>query len=81
MKLTLKNMVKYREIIEKLVQSLSNEEALEAIPLIPTWRVGRVYENGYRVKHNETLYYCLVKHEAESAAAAPDLSPELWKQL
>ena len=81
MKLTLKDMVKYRDLIGSLVQSLSDKEALEAIPLFPAWRMGNIYDIDYRVKYNEVLYRCIVKHEGVSEAAAPDMAPDLWKQV
>ena len=47
---------KLRPLIEKAVESLNDEDALEAVTLYPNWSGDSVfYDAGYKVKYNNIL--------------------------
>lgn len=66
-----------RSLIEKLVVSLSDEEALSGVELFPKWVIEHSYLKDDRVKHNNILYKCVQPHTSY-ANWAPDLTPALW---
>jgi len=55
---------KLRPYIEKAAASLSDEDALEAIQLFPTWNKDEEYIKGDRVLYEGILYSCLQAHNA-----------------
>ena len=47
---------KLRPYIEKAAISLSDEDALEAINLFPSWKVGKAYVKDERITYEGILY-------------------------
>ena len=80
-----------REIIEKASVNLSDEDALSAVELFPSWEVGKAYEANARVLYDGKLYKVNQAHTSQedwtpentpalfSEVAMPNEIPE-WKQ-
>lgn len=47
---------KLRALIETAVQSLADEEAVEAVKLYPAWKSGMSYEAGVKLNYQGKLY-------------------------
>lgn len=72
---------KLRPYIEKAAISLSDEDALEAINLFPTWDPQKAYYDvDVRVVYQGILYKCLQAH-APQAAWTPVAAPSLWAKV
>lgn len=72
---------KLRPLIEKAVQSLAEEDAVEAVNLYPKWESGTLYTAGEKVQDGGKLYTVLQTHTSQSdwtpAAAASLFAPVL----
>ena len=66
-----------RPLIEKGVQSLTDNEALTAVTLFPAWQANTAYTTGQRVQYNGTLYSVLQDHTSQ-ADWTPDVVPSLF---
>lgn len=73
---------KLRPYIEKAAISLSDEDALEAVNLFPTWNPNydKKYEKDIRVLYNGILYKCLQTHIPQAAWNPVD-APSLWAKV
>lgn len=72
---------KLRPYIEKAAASLSDEDALEAVNLFPTWNTEtELYSVGDRVIFEGTLYKCLQSHTPQSSWT-PIAAPSLWTKV
>lgn len=71
---------KLRPYIEKAAISLSDEDALEAVNLFPTWRKNKTYNKDERVNYNGVLYICLQSHTSQDAWT-PTAAPSLWAKV
>lgn len=69
-----------RGFIETAVQSLSDEDALNAATLHQTWCSGVAYVTGNRVLHNSVLYKVLQDHTSQEVWT-PDVSPSLFAEV
>ncbi len=54
-----------RPLIEKAVQSLSDNDALSGVALFPHWAVGVDYSVGEKVQYNGVLYSVLLAHTSQ----------------
>lgn len=72
--------LKLRPIIEKAMQSLSEEDALEAVTLHPKWESGVRYEVGHRVRYNNILYRILQAHTSQDNWT-PDVAVSLYARV
>lgn len=72
--------INLRRIIEKASTSLTDDDALEAKELFPTWAVGITYNVGERVHYGEKLYRCEQSHTAQEDWT-PDITPALWTDV
>ena len=59
-----------RPLIEKGAQSLTDDEALNAVPLFPVWQANTAYTTGQRVQYDGTLYSVLQDHTSEYSRAS-----------
>lgn len=67
-----------RQMIERLAEEvLEDETALEYKELFPEWQDGTDYHVGDRVRHEGTLYKCLIAHTALSDWM-PNAAVSLW---
>lgn len=72
---------KLRPYIEKAAISLSDEDALEAVNLFPSWTPDADrYEKDVRVNYEGILYKCLQAHIPQ-AAWTPTAAPSLWAKV
>lgn len=71
---------KLRPYIEKAAMSLSEEDALEAVPLFPNWRPDAAYLVDDKVQYEGILYKCLQSHSAQDAWT-PVAAPSLWAKV
>lgn len=66
--------------IVKLRGLATDEQALAAPALYPTWRTDTVYEVGNRVLYDETLYKVLQAHTSQ-VTWTPDVSASLFAKV
>lgn len=72
---------KLRPYIEKAAASLSDEDALEAVNLFPSWNSSEeIYSVGDRVLYNDILYKCLQSHTPQSNWN-PETATSLWAKV
>lgn len=71
---------KLRPFIEKAVQSLSDDEAVEAVTLYPKWMPGVTYTVGFRFQHEGVLYSVLQEHTSQGTWT-PDITPSLYAKV
>ena len=69
-----------REIIEKASINLSDEDALTAVELFPSWEVGKSYEANVRVLFNGKLYKVVQAHTSQ-ADWTPEATPALFTEV
>jgi len=72
---------KLRPYIEKAAASLTDEDALEAVNLFPTWS-GQTHEylKDERVLYNSILYKCLQDHVSQTNWN-PETATSLWAKV
>ena len=62
-------------------QALVDEQALAVQAIYPSWNGASVdYAEGYKVRHNGTLYKCLQAHKSQ-AGWEPGVAPSLWAAI
>ena len=72
---------KLRPYIEKAATSLTDEDALEAINLFPSWGPdAETYAKDTRVLYDGILYKCLQTHTPQ-VSWTPTSSPSLWAKV
>ena len=72
---------KLRPYIEKAAASLSDEDALDAVNLFPSWGADAgTYEKDYRILYDGILYKCLQTHTAQEGWT-PTAAPSLWAKV
>lgn len=72
-----------KKILEALVtlrESATDEQALAAPSLYPTWREGVEYKVGARVLYNDILYKVLTDHTSQ-VDWTPDAAPSLFTEV
>lgn len=67
----------YRNKIEQLAETLTDEEGLEFVSLFKNWKTATEYVVNDRVKFNDILYKCVQAHTSQDDWT-PDLTPALW---
>jgi len=72
---------KLRSYIEKAAISLSDEDALDAVQLYPSWKNEHEYKTiGERVRYDGVLYKVLQPHTSQSAWTPP-AAPSLFAKV
>lgn len=71
---------RYRQHLNRIVQDLPDETALDVIDLFLPWRSGESYAVGDRRQYSEKLYRCEQAHTAQSDWT-PDVTPALWTEV
>lgn len=69
-----------RLILEKAVQSVTDDEALEAVTMFPKWTSGTAYTEGTKLQHNGVLYRVLQAHTSQDTWT-PDAAPSLYTKV
>lgn len=70
----------YRQIIEQVAESLTDEQALRAPMLFERWQPDTEYVVGKRLYHDGVLYTVLQAHTSQ-ATWTPDVSPSLFAEV
>jgi len=65
------------EIIDEILDILTDEQALIVPDAFHEWKTDTAYSVGDRVKFNKVLYKCLQAHTSQPSWS-PDVSPSLW---
>lgn len=74
---------KAREFIESLLSlrgAATDEQAVEAPAVYPSWKEGIQYELDERVLYNDVLYKVVTAHTSQSDWT-PDVAPSLFAQV
>lgn len=71
---------KLRPLIEQAAQSFTDETALEAVSLFPSWQSGIDYTVGQRVRYNGVLYSVLQAHTSQDTWR-PDVAVSLFAKV
>ena len=69
-----------REIIEKASANLTDEDALTAVELFPSWTINTAYEANDRVLYDGKLYKVVQSHTSQ-ADWTPDATPALFTEV
>ena len=69
-----------RRMIVKASESLSDEDALQAIELYSPWHPDTVYAVEQRISHEGLLYRCVQAHTSQ-IGWEPDKTPALWTRV
>lgn len=72
---------KLRELIVKISEILSDEEALEGIELFPKWEVNKDYIKDQRISYEGLLYKLIPDTHHSQADWPPDITPAIWKRV
>lgn len=73
-------LYRIRDMIEKAAASLTDDDAMEAPALFPTWEANKAYAVDTRVRFEGKLYKCLQAHTSQ-ADWTPDVTPALWTDV
>ena len=71
---------KYREVMHKAADSLSDEDAAYAPMIFERWAPDVDYEVGKRLCYEDKLYKVLIAHTSQSSWT-PDISPSLFAEV
>lgn len=77
---TRKEAEKYRDIIRKAADNLSDNDAAQAPMIFDRWEVNISYEVGKRVCYNDKLYKVLIAHTSQ-ADWTPDVAVSLFAEV
>ena len=66
-----------RPYIEKAAASLSDNDAVNAVKLFPTWTIGIAVAVGERYQYADKLYKVVQEHTTQ-ADWTPDATPAMW---
>lgn len=76
-----------RQEAESIIQSIVNlrgsatdTQALEAVSIYPSWRTGKAYTTGKRIRYNGILYKVLQAHTSQDDWT-PDVSASLFAKV
>lgn len=69
-----------RAVIEGNAQTMTDNDALEAVELFPVWGEGEAYYVGERVQHGGVLYEVLQAHTSQDGWE-PDKAPSLFAKV
>lgn len=69
-----------RQMILKASESLSDDDALQAVELYGKWHPGIAYIVDQRISHETFLYRCVQAHTSQ-IGWEPDKTPALWTRV
>lgn len=78
--MTRQQAIRFRDLLNRLIDALPDEEALDVVDLYLPWRVGEIYAIGDRRQYNGKLYRCIQAHTAQ-VDYTPDVSISLWTEI
>ena len=70
----------FRVAVNSLIQTMTDEEAINSIVLFPIWQSGKDYIINDRVKYNNKLYKVLQAHTSQNDWT-PDVAASLFACL
>ena len=70
----------YREMLNRALGWLTDEQSLEVVTLFPAWEISKEYGVDDKVKFGDKLYKCLTAHTSQESWT-PDVSPSLWVRV
>ena len=71
---------KYRQLINKAADTLTDEDAAYAPMIFERWDPDTYYTEGKRVCYEDKLYKVLIAHTSQNVWA-PDISPSLFAEV
>ena len=71
---------RFRDLIDSIIDGLSDENALEVTELFMPWLIGKDYSAGDKVKYNDALYRCVQGHTSQEMWT-PDITAALWTRV
>ena len=71
---------KIRDMMHKAANSLTDEDALEAVELFPVWKSGTEYQINERIRYKEQLYRVVQAHTSQEDWT-PDITPALYTEV
>lgn len=78
--ITIEHARHLRAMIEKAANSLTDNEALQAVELFPEWAAGKAYSVDDRVKYKDVLYKVLQAHTSQTGWE-PDVAVSLFAKV
>lgn len=78
--ITIEHARHLRAMIEKAANSLTDNEALQAVELFPEWAAGKAYSVDERVKYKDVLYKVLQAHTSQTGWE-PDVAVSLFAKV
>lgn len=77
----IKNARKIRPIVERAMQSIDGNDALQAVNLYPTWAPDTDYAKGFKVQHDDKLWRCNQAHTSQTGWEPSTATASLWEQI
>jgi hypothetical protein len=77
---TLNEQARMQPYIDRAVQLLDDNTAVQAIPLFPEWVHGIDYAVGFKVQRNSKLWRVVQAHTSQDGWQ-PENAPSLWEQI
>ena len=77
---TMSQAEKYRQLINKAADTLTDEEATYAPMIFERWEPDKDYVVGKRLCHQDKLYKVLIAHTSQTTWT-PDVSPSLFAEV
>lgn len=74
------HVYKLREMMHKAADSLSDEDALEAVELFPMWAADKAYAADDRIRYGEKLYRVVQTHTSQ-ADWTPNVAVSLFAEV
>ena len=71
---------KIRDMMHKAANSLTDEDALEAVELFPVWKSGTEYQINERIRYRDKLYRVVQAHTSQEDWT-PDITPALYTEV
>ena len=71
---------RYRDLIDSIIDNLTDEDALNVMELFTPWLANKDYSVGDKVKYNDKLYRCEQTHTSQNGWT-PDYVPALWTEI
>lgn len=78
--MTIEQALAFKEAIISLRKNITDQQALEAIHIYPSWKTGKTYEKNERIVYNNVLYTVLISHVSQSDWT-PESAPSLFAKV
>ena len=78
--MTRQQAIRFRDLLNRLIDALPDEDALDVVDLYLPWREGESYAIGDRRQYGGELYRCIQPHTSQ-VDYTPDISISLWTRV